>query len=191
MPIVHDKTTFRPAPTLAKLPSKAQKDALLEAFAKSDADGLRYPSAPTTLHGNAAAISHFEKLIRQIHPADFQNLVLLDYLAQASLVWGRIEFLTMGLAAGTIPNTLVGPTGISRAAPEFAALASFRGIYQDMLYSAGIKGANRLTPDDKAKAKAARTGKALVEAEVELPKLTGNVHKDKGLMGLLARAKSS
>ena len=187
MPIVHDKNTFRPAATLAKLPTKAQKDVLTAQDAQDAAVKLKYPNAPYALRGNKTGIAHFRNLVKQLHPDDFNNPILLDYIVQAALVWAKMQGLIQGLTDGTIPNTVAGSLGSPIRAPEFNTLAAFQTLYQNMLSSAGLKGANRLSNDDKVRAKAARMGKE--DSATGGVKLTGNVHKDKGVMGLLARAK--
>ncbi len=187
MPVVHDKTTFRPAKTLAKLPTAAQKLALTELDAKSAPAKRDYPDAPDALAGNEIAVAHFGNLVRQLHPDDLNNLIVLEYITQAAMVWAKLKFVMDGLIDGSIPNTVAGSTGSPVRAPEFQTITAYQAYYQNLLFNAGLKGANKLSNDAKARAQAARAGRD--EADASGPVLTGNVHKDKGIMGLLARAK--
>jgi hypothetical protein len=184
MPIVHDKATFRPAPTLAKLPTNADRQALLDADAKAEGSAIKYPAPPRDLNGNKLARAHFSNLVRQMHPDHLKNAIILEYVVEASLLWASIRPLMRGLADGSIPSKVPGSTGQLARSPDFDVVDRQMKSYQSLLFSAGIKGVNAMTPDDKAKARAARTGKA----DAAVPTLTGNVHKDKGLMGLLARS---
>jgi len=188
MPVVNDPIHFRPARVHAKKPTVAQKLEALAAIESMDGTVTRkYPSVPRGIGRSPVAAAHFKNLTRQIHPDDFDNQILLDYISKAAQIWAKMDAVLEGLLNGTTPNTIASAPGTPILAPEFAVLKGYQSQYQQMLASAGIKGVNQMTAAGKARAKLARAGK--VEVDPGAAQFPTSQPGDRGIMGLLARAK--